>query len=283
MTTGMKGMGKWQHGFTLVEAIVVMVITGIIAAVVAVFIVRPVQGYFDSARRAEMADTADTALRRIGRDLRLALPNSVRVTSTSAFSALEFLPTSQGGRYRAALGSGSEDILDFTAADTSFDIIGEGMQFSAGDQIVIYNLGISGADAYSGNSSASDVRRPYNGSTSAKVSNVTITSSQPFPFDSPSHRFHVVNTPVTYYCDKTAKTLRRYSGYAISSSQPTSFSSGISSALLAQNATCTFSYAPGVSERNGLVTMTLSITETNQSGSNETITLYHEAHVSNVP
>ncbi|HJW54946.1 MAG TPA: prepilin-type N-terminal cleavage/methylation domain-containing protein, partial [Burkholderiaceae bacterium] len=76
MTTLVK---KPHQGFTLLEAIIVIAITGIIAAVVAVFIVKPVQGYVDSARRAEMTDTADTALRRISRDLHLALPNSVRV------------------------------------------------------------------------------------------------------------------------------------------------------------------------------------------------------------
>ena len=57
-------------------------IVGIIGAMVAVFIRSPVQSYVDSARRAELGDVADTALRRIIRDLRLALPNSVRVTES---------------------------------------------------------------------------------------------------------------------------------------------------------------------------------------------------------
>ena len=72
-------MTKFQSGFTLAEAVIVIAITGIISAVVAVFIKAPVQSYFDASRRAEMTDIADTALRRISRDLRLALPNSVRV------------------------------------------------------------------------------------------------------------------------------------------------------------------------------------------------------------
>ena len=41
-----------QRGFTLVEAVIVIVITGIIAAMVAVFVRTPIQGYVDSARRA---------------------------------------------------------------------------------------------------------------------------------------------------------------------------------------------------------------------------------------
>jgi MSHA biogenesis protein MshO len=41
-----------QYGVTLVELIVVIAITSIIGAVVAVFIRRPVEGYADAARRA---------------------------------------------------------------------------------------------------------------------------------------------------------------------------------------------------------------------------------------
>ena len=68
------------RGFSLTEAVMVIAITGILAGMVAVFIQKPVQGFFDTARRAALVDTADTALRRISRDLRAALPNSVRVS-----------------------------------------------------------------------------------------------------------------------------------------------------------------------------------------------------------
>ena len=93
-----------HSGFSLLEMVVVIAITGIIGAMVAVFMARPVQSYTDSVQRAEYSDIADTALRRIIRDLRLALPNSVRVAEVPAGSGifyLEFLLTSGGGRYRA--------------------------------------------------------------------------------------------------------------------------------------------------------------------------------------
>lgn len=265
-----------ERGFTLVEAVIVIGITGILAAIVAVFIVRPVEGYYDAARRAEMTDTADTALRRIARDLRLALPNSVR---TSGNQAMEFLLTRTGGRYRAAApDSGAFDILDFNdPEDKSFDVLGPAMSFEATsltnqNEIVIYNLGIPGADAYEGLN-----RRTYAGPTGA-VGTIRITSAQAFPADSPSHRFQVVETPVSYICDLAEGTLTRYWGYTIANAQAVP-PAPASSALLARKVSaCTFSYAAGFTARNGLVTLRLSITE-----GGETVTLYHEVHVSNVP
>ena len=142
-----------QRGFTLVEMIMVIVIMGIIGGIVAVFLRSPVEGYVASARRAEMTDIADTALRRINRDLRSALPNSVRVTGTcngTTTCYLEFLPTTGGGRYRASAAGGTGscagvagntkgDALSFTTADTCFEVLGLMPAVAAGsDEVVIY-------------------------------------------------------------------------------------------------------------------------------------------------
>eukprot|EP01133_Synstelium_polycarpum_P021102 gene21102-25353_t len=62
---------------------------------VAMFIRLPVQGYIDANARAALADLADTATRRMARDIRLALPNSVRVTGNGRY--LELLLTKSGG------------------------------------------------------------------------------------------------------------------------------------------------------------------------------------------
>lgn len=285
-----------QRGFTLVEMIVVIVITGIIGGIVAIFLQSPVKGYVDSARRAEMTDIADTALRRITRDLRLALPNSVRVTGAcdgSAACYLEFLPTVGGGRYRAndaggaggcaaVAGNTDGDALSFTAADTCFEVLGPMPAVNVGvDQVVVYNLGIPDANAYTGNTLATDNRR---GIVAAGANSLTIASANPLPFDSPSHRFQVVNTPVTYVCAPAAGgggTLTRWWGYPIQASQPTTLpASAAPPALLADKVSdCRFAYdANVVAQRSGLVTMRLAITE-----SGETVSLYNAAHVSNEP
>ncbi|CAN5304114.1 type II secretion system protein [soil metagenome] len=284
-TTGLTA--RLQLGFTLLEAIVVMAITGTLAAVVAVFIRTPVEEYFESARRAEMTDTADTAARRIARDLRSALPNSVRVTGATN-NVLEFLSTHDGGRYRVNFGdAGVENTLDFAnAADTSFEILGPAVDFLANDQIVIYNLPEAGADAYTGNN-----RRAYTGAVGPQ--SVASIAAGGFPYDSPTHRFQVVSGPVTYFCDPATGILWRYWGYAIQANQtsvdtlaeldgliaPPNATRG--RARLAQNVNCTlsvFEYRPGVSQTTALVTIRLGITQ-----ANETISLYHTVHVNNVP
>lgn len=253
-------------GFTLTEAIMVIVITGILASMVAVFIQKPVQGFFDTARRAALVDTADTVLRRVSRDLREALPNSVRV---SGGTALEFLHVKGGGRYRE---QGPGDILDFTAADASFAVLSPGVNVQSGDSIVVYNLGVGGASAYEGTSTS---RRIAAAPFGASLSNVAITSATRFIFASPARRFQVVDTPVSYVC--SAGQILRYSGYAILASQPVP--PAVTGMPIADKVSaCNFAYATGPSERAALVTLSLSL-----SDGGETASLIYQVHVNNAP
>ena len=265
------------RGFTLVEMIVVVAITGIIAAVVAVFIRQPVESYVDVSRRGELSDIADTALRRITRDVRSSLPNSIRVTTAGNVTYLEYLHTSGGGRYRAAPDSaGAGNVLDFVAADASFDVIGTMPALAAGNSIVIYNLSPSGstANAYTG-----DNRAAYSSNTATTI---TLSAAKLFPFQSPSKRFQVVEGAVTYACDPLpagAGTLRRYWNYAIVNPQPAPPAGG-SNALLATNiSSCSFTYsASGATARTGILALNLEISE-----GGETVRLFQQAHVNNVP
>ncbi|HLF96186.1 MAG TPA: type II secretion system protein [Methylococcaceae bacterium] len=264
-----------QSGFTLVEAILVIVITGILAGVVSVFIRGPVQGYFDSARRAGLTDIADTALRRMARDIQSALPNSVRV-SGGAF--VEFVPIKSAGRYRAVVGGGAgDDALDFaSAADASFDVLGPTVTVASGDSVVIYNLGVPGADVYAGSS-----RR----AASAPFGSVAKVAFSPagtqFPFASPGSRFQVVSSAVTYACDG-AGNLWRYA-YAIQSAQPAGIAAldglGGTKALLASKlSACSFAYSAGALERSGMVAAFLEIQE-----EGERVSLLHQINVINTP
>lgn len=273
-----------QKGFTLVEAVIVIAITGIIGGMVAVFMRGPINAYFDTARRAELTDVADTAVRRVARDVQSALPNSVRVDGTGNF--LELIPIRTAGRYRAEAGSAAaDDPLDFTlAADNSFDVLGPPVTVLAGDSLVVYNLGLPGvSDAYDAPPAPLTSRRLA--TAGAGLVKVTFTpTATPLPLPSPGSRFQIVGTPVTYACDVPGGTLWRFSGYAIQTGQPATIAAlnalpGVVAAPLATGVTaCTFAYTPGVLQRNGLVSMALSVM---QSG--ETIVLQHQINVDNTP
>ena len=297
--------GAMQRGFTLVEAVMVIVLTGIIAAVVAVFIQGPVQGYFDTVRRSQLSDVADSALRRIARDLQAALPNSVRSTvDGSQQYFLEFLPVRSAGRYRAAADGGTNPLDITNSADNSFDVLGPGVAAQAGDSIVIYNTGQSGADAYqnTGTTNRRGITSTVPALPTAAATSITFnlvagafpndTSGQ-FPRDSSSYRFQVISTPVTYACDAANGTLWRFSGYNIQASQPVALnvtsqlvagSGNVTGQRLATNVVCAAdasNIGTGFQVQNGDSLVLLRIQLRDSSG--ETVSLYREVHIDNAP
>jgi MSHA biogenesis protein MshO len=303
-------VSRFQRGFTLIEAIVVIVIMGIMIAAIALFLRWPFQSYMDTQRRGQMSDLADGALRRIGRDLHNALPNSVRVSSVAANTCVEFLPTIAGGRYRASVTStGTGDILDFTTAnpaDPSFDMFGQfpaAQTPVAGDLVVVYNLGPSspGADAYLGNTTrpivsiAPEVTVP-------NETKITINAgANPYPLASPASRFQVIGTALnaaTSYvftglpCDGSRNvdaqgnglgTLSRAAGYPIAQVQACPPAGGALVPLAINVSSCAVQYSipsstTNAPQRAGLVDMQLGISQ-----SNEDAILFHEVHVNNAP
>lgn len=275
-----------QRGFTLMEAVIVIVLTGIVAVMVTTFMRAPITAYVDQSRRAELTDAADGALRRIARELRTALPNSVRVDPTGAY--LEYLPVRSAGRYRVAptaTGTPVTDPLDFgNASDNSFDVLGPAVTALAGDQLVVHNLGLPGADAYEGSN-----RRPLTTFGNALANLGFDAGAGPFPYASPSSRFQVIGSPVSFGCAPGAGgtgSLRRYAGYAIQAGQPNapgaaplSGLTGANNALVTPSvSSCSFAYAPGASVRNAVVTLRLTLT----SGG-ESITLLQQVQVENSP
>jgi len=268
-------------GFTLIELVVLLVISGVLASISSGFITMPAKAYIDLSRRAALVDTAELALRRMQRDIRRALPNSIRITAGG--STIEMLHSVDGGRYRRKkAGDGSGDVLEENTADSSFDVIGTLDNFSAvdtaNDQLVIYNIGAGLGNAY--RSSGSNNRATLTSSSSATSIHF---SSKQFPWYSPQQRFFIIDTPVTYRCDTTPaaaknRTLRRYDQYAISQIQqdPPPVTGKIQANYLSA---CNFSYQQGTASRSGLVTVELMLTD----DSGESVRLLHQIHVDNLP
>lgn len=289
------------RGFTLIELVIAMSLTAVVVAFVAVFILTPVNSYQAQVRRAELVDSADALLRLMGRDIRAALPNSVRVTINGSLVALELLSITDGVRYRdsGATADPTQE-LDFSSPDGSFATLS---QFdgitrpytTTTSYLAIYNVGIPGADAYQ---LANVITPPGTTGTTITISNntvanedkVTISPAFKFAYGSPGHRVFLVRGPVTYLCDTAGNTIRRYSGYTIDASQANRDTAielntaGATSSLIANRITaCQFDYAAGTAQRAGLVTLRVTLTSTNPSGSADTVSLVHQVHVENVP
>lgn len=247
-----------NRGFTIVEMIVVITVVGILAAGAATFIRNPTQAYFDVENYANLTDRADTALRRMSREMRNALPNSVRATTNGADSFIEFIPIAAAGRYRAEVGSSATDNpLDFSLSADSFDVLGPPLTIAGGQQLVIYNLGVAGIDAYEGTN-----RRAL--TTTGTLSTLSFSGGM-FPQPSPSSRFYVVATATSFVCDMTNRQLMMYSGYAIQSAQPVSVSAlnalATGRQIAANVSSCQMRYVPGALQRSGIVVIYLSLTQ----------------------
>jgi MSHA biogenesis protein MshO len=298
----------WQAGVTLIELAVTIAIVGILAALMVQF-AYPVFSYIDTSRRAALADSADTALRRIGRDVRLALPNSTRVTTTGAGAStiyyLELMLVRTGGRYRAdtnpaatntCTGGAVKDVLSIGSPDDCFKTIGNISNLAsvtANDFVVVFNL--PALTPLTATPNANVYEFPATGGNKSQISlpplsafagedRITMTSNS-FTYESPGNRFFIVEGAVSYICDPVAHTLTRRSGYAIAATQPTSAFTGGNSALLASGVTaCSITYNTSVSAQGaGLVTMDLGLSATDSRGASETVNLYHAIHVNNVP
>ena len=276
-----------HRGFTLIETIMVIVIMGILVAIVSVFIVPPVQGYLATVARVELVNATDNALRRIARDLHIALPNSVRVAASGL--TLELVPTTAGGRYFQDNATVSAQRLDFGSADSDgFNLMGPGVNLRNGQDLVFYNLGegITESDAYAPTNTFTSNRRPYAGATSALVTSIATSAwaALPVAARAPPYRFQAVDPPVTYHCDLAAKTLTRVSGYGFNAALVSPPSAGNSAVLATGVTACSFSYeANAVASRAGLVSMALTLSAEVVASGAESVSLHHSVHVDNLP
>jgi MSHA biogenesis protein MshO len=258
-----------ERGFTLVEAIMVIVITGIVAGMVAVFIRVPIQSYIATENRADVADAADLALRRMSRELRLALANTV--VSYNGNATVQFLLTKSGGRYIDVNDQPPATLLplDFTGASNQFNLVGTapaGRQaIVAGDYIVTANMGSDAHDAYAFGAGADNVSRV----AAINGSRITLAQNQ-FRWASAASMFQVVTGTVTYICTPGANgsgTLQRYFTTNIVRGVGNLAALGTPALLTDMVSGCEFRSTPLPGQNGGaLMTLVLSLQHANGEG-----------------
>ena len=297
-----RGHRSWRRGvrgFTLVELVIVIVLGGIIAAMLATFMRPAFDAWLAARARAELGANAAQALRRIAREVRTAVPNSIRTAGSQCF---EMVPTIGGGRLRLGPDTVNDSApgctpgatcaapFDTTQAVSVFDVLSPLPEApSAGDYVVVDNQ--NPGDVYSGANRAAIVSVAAPPAATQGVRRITIGATA-FPQGHDSGRFVVVpaaQQAVTYSCsgaDGTLDasgngrgTLLRVAGYGFNAAYPSSCPSG--GAVLARNlVSCRFVYDPnqGATQQNGFVSMQLEL-----AVAGERANLVMGAHVLNVP
>lgn len=279
------------RGFTLVELVMVIAITGILAATITIFLKSAIDSYFDTRRRADLTDMADTALRRMSKDIRSAVPNSVRSVSATCF---QLVPTIAGGRYRMASDTVNDTPaplpctpsatcsapLDVTQATTVFDVLSPLATVPAqNDWVVIDNQ--NAGDVYAGTNRAQISATPTTPRSSDGLFRIAIASTQ-FPSGYDGGRFVVVpNTEKTVFYNCNNRTLYRGATNTFIPLADQAACNGAGGAIVATDVeNCAFVYNPnqGATQQSGFVWMRL---ELRRSG--ESVALAHGVHVDNVP
>lgn len=255
------------RGFTLVEMLVTIVLTAIVAGFIVMFLDTPVESYFAQTRRSTLIDSANRIADGVTSDVRTALPNSLRVASTgSGVYALELLATDTAHPMARYYGPGDSApsepariLLQFAPSPpaSSFSTLdmfnmSEATAYNTTDLLSIGNLGTAGSNAYdaatgvmtaSGNTITITPQTPPSAVPPGTLIEDLVGLKLPMTFQSngqADRNAYLVTGPVSYVCDpassgdKNAGTVKRYTGYGVTLAQQVP-PPGTTVALIAQN------------------------------------------------
>ncbi len=210
-------------GFTLVELIVAIVISAILAGGTIAYIANTVNGMETASRRNKLASAGRVVIDRIALELHNALPNSIRVTTALAGGdqCIEYVPVIAATTYINPAFSGpgttSFNVVDFVQGGSAYI-----PSSPTGLYAVIYprnaNQVYDGDNGPVVNWPNFPNRRPIQtiasiadtGPTS-NLSVVTLTQAHRFRRRSPNERFFVVSQPVSFCV--VGDKMYRYTNY----------------------------------------------------------------------
>jgi len=265
--------------FTLVELVMVIVVLAILATGSVKFISQSARGMVDSAERQVLASTASIAMEKVLRQVRRALPNSVRAFEDNGNNCIEFVPILHSSEYVS---------VPIASAETDFDAIA----FSnavGGESGYVAVYSISESSVY-GNSPDTDrsisTTVASAGTPSANLQTITFEplSSYRFPTGSPRKRFYLVSDPISF-CEDANGRLWRYQNYGFHPDSRNSIpTSGADSILIADSLqvnSLSFNILQAQLQRNAVIRMSLVIVRSNTSL--ERLELSQEVQLRNVP
>lgn len=289
------------RAFTLVELVMVIALSGLVALMISTVLSRPMEGFAGQSRRAILVDQAAGALNRMSRDVRLAIPNSLRVEAGG--QAVEMLLIHSAARYRPNRVGGEGLSFSTAAAGScgsstvggrcdSVQVLDAGISPAGANWMVLYNVGAlsggvpePGSNVWGGGNPGvitptgttfNVVNAAPAGESQIILGNLPASGFQ-FAFASPQRRLYLAQTVVGYRC--SGSQLLRYSYNQLLAAIPNVPPVGSNPQPVAANvASCNFVYQPGSTQRSGLLALNLQLS---QSG--ESVQLMQQVHVDNAP
>ena len=189
-----------MKGFTLIELISVIIIIAVVMLGVTSFIGTGVQVYLDVTERDQLLGDSRFVVERMNREIRTALPNSVRISGNINAHCLEFAPVRWSTFY--------EDVPvapePASSAVSAINLVGLGTENYAAnvdpsDFVVVYAT--DDAHVYDSSETSGTSRRfGLSSVTSSAIATVTLDNSVQFATDSPLSRLYVVDGQAVSYC-----------------------------------------------------------------------------------
>lgn len=265
-----------QGGFTLVELVLVIALAGVVAVMISTVLSRPLQGFVDQSRRADLTDQAATALNRMARELRLAVPNSVRESP----HGLDFVPVHEVGRYEESA-DGPLPTCDAAGCQIKVLTKMDAGRVAESLWLVIYNLGaesagvpVAGQNLWAFHDPG--VITPHGASFAWDPATGLLALKEAgafrFAWTSPQRRLYLAREAARYRCD--SGVLWRETFDTLDLSHTPRSRAPLADAV----AFCDFTYRPGDHSRQALVTLRLAL-----SKDGDTIQLVQQVHVDNAP
>lgn len=219
-----------HQGFTLIELVAVIILLGIVGLGTTQFITGGVQIYSDTAIRDDLGQQGRFTIERIARELRNAMPGSIRLGSGGGVQCIEFMPVLGASFYLGVPGSFSDTIANTATPITTFNAV-PFTSIAGATRVAVYTLSPNQIydTANTSNTSFTGVGTTTNGVTPINI------GSNTFPADSPQRRFYLYDTPVSF-CVSEGEVVR-YAGYVATASQ--SFPPGSGGARLSSNVSLT--------------------------------------------
>jgi len=275
-------MQQYRHpkiaGFTLIEMVTVILILGIIVVGISSFVVFGTRIFVESSAVDQVLSQSRFGIERMTRDIRRAVPNSMRVLTATdgSYQCLELLPISASTSYIDAPFFPQPVQNTLTAIKSVRSI-------NAAQSVLIYPL--TASEVYNPQGLTAKRFLVQSVAESGDLLTITLTQSIRFTEASPLKRLYVAQSPLSYCFINTAGNvdLRLYQQYGYKAVQPSPSDMG-NGVLMAQNITNTLTINPAIILTPAtLVTNAIVHLQPRFRVNGETFQYQHQVQVMNVP